>query len=94
MSMTSGMVAIGISSYVLINDPATVKQTPQLSDNMSKLALIAANLYIIFFNASWRLVTWMIQLATIIAKINSNLNFNTYLEPNLFEYHFSHRSIR
>ncbi|MEL7004414.1 MAG: sugar porter family MFS transporter [Bacteroidota bacterium] len=59
MSITLALVVVAFSSGALVNDPVTGEQTLQLSDNMGKLALIAANLYVVFFNASWGPVMWV-----------------------------------
>ena len=58
MSITLAMVVIAFSTGTLIaND--TGGTTLDLSDNMGMLALIGANLYVIFFNVSWGPVMWV-----------------------------------
>ncbi|TRX61203.1 sugar porter family MFS transporter [Fulvivirga sp. M361] len=59
MSITLAMVVIAFSSGALVTDAVTGEETLQLSDNMGMLALIAANLYVVFFNASWGPVMWV-----------------------------------
>ena len=54
MAVTLGLVAIAFASGSL--DAAGKLQ---LSDNMGVLALVAANVYVIFFNLSWGPVMWV-----------------------------------
>ena len=54
MAITLAVAAIAFSTSTL--DAAG---DPQLSDTMGPLALIAANLYVIFFNFSWGPVMWV-----------------------------------
>ena len=54
MAVTLGLVAFAFSTGSL--DAAGKLQ---LSDDMGVLALVAANLYVIFFNASWGPVMWV-----------------------------------
>ncbi|MFY0625510.1 MAG: sugar porter family MFS transporter [Reichenbachiella sp.] len=55
MAITLALVAFSFSTGVL--DMATDKL--ELSDNMGVLALVSANLYVIFFNFSWGPVMWV-----------------------------------
>ncbi|GAB3344091.1 sugar porter family MFS transporter [Marilutibacter aestuarii] len=54
MAVTLGLVAVAFASGEL--DGAG---TLQLSDGMGVLALVAANLYVVFFNMSWGPVMWI-----------------------------------
>jgi SP family sugar:H+ symporter-like MFS transporter len=54
MSITLAAVVFAFSTGSL-----TADNTLALSDGMGKLALIAANLYVIFFNFSWGPVMWV-----------------------------------
>ena len=54
MSVTLTLVVSAFATGSLSSD-----NTLALSDNMGKLALIAANLYVIFFNFSWGPVMWV-----------------------------------
>lgn len=58
MSITLGLVVIAFSTGELVTGPSG-NTTLDLSDNMGMLALIAANLYVIFFNFSWGPVMWV-----------------------------------
>ncbi len=53
MSVTLGLVAIAFSQGVLQNGVLN------LSDNLGVLALVSANLYVVFFNFSWGPVMWV-----------------------------------
>lgn len=58
MSITLAMVVIAFSTGTLIvNDSGGT--TLDLTDNMGMLALISANLYVVFFNVSWGPVMWV-----------------------------------
>ncbi len=59
MSVTLGLLVVAFVSGSLVIDPATGKTTLELSDSMGVLALISANLYVIFFNFSWGPVMWI-----------------------------------
>ncbi|MEO9477060.1 MAG: sugar porter family MFS transporter [Cyclobacteriaceae bacterium] len=58
-----GSVGMSIALALLVFSFATgsldANNTLQLSDNMGALALVAANLYVIFFNFSWGPVMWV-----------------------------------
>lgn len=54
MSITLALVVIAFSTGSLSAD-----NTLELSDSMGVLALVAANLYVIFFNFSWGPVMWV-----------------------------------
>lgn len=54
MTLTLALVVVAFSTGSLDSD-----NTLQLSDNMGILALIAANLYVVFFNFSWGPVMWV-----------------------------------
>ena len=54
MAITLGMMVISFANGTLMPD-----KTLELSDNMGFLALIGANLYVIFFNFSWGPVMWV-----------------------------------
>ncbi|MBO6575942.1 MAG: sugar porter family MFS transporter [Rhodothermales bacterium] len=54
MAVTLGLVAVAFSTGTL-----DASGTLQLSDGMGVLALIAANAYVVFFNASWGPVMWV-----------------------------------
>ncbi len=53
MSVTLGLMVIALSSGQLVDGQLT------LSDNMGKLALVALNSYVVFFNLSWGPVMWV-----------------------------------
>ena len=53
MAVTLGLVTLAFASGSLVDGKL------QLSDGMGVLALVAANLYVIFFNASWGPVMWV-----------------------------------
>jgi SP family sugar:H+ symporter-like MFS transporter len=55
MAVTLGIAAIAFSTATF--DPEANKVV--LSDNMGVLALVSANLYVVFFNASWGPVMWV-----------------------------------
>ncbi len=59
MSITLALVVIAFTSGSLVADPVTGEESLQLSDAMGMLALIAANAYVVFFNASWGPVMWV-----------------------------------
>lgn len=59
MSITLALVVIAFTSGSLVADPITGEKSLQLSDAMGMLALIAANAYVVFFNASWGPVMWV-----------------------------------
>nr|WP_289847888.1 sugar porter family MFS transporter [Reichenbachiella agariperforans] len=59
MSITLILVVVAFASGSLVADPVTGNETLALSDSMGVLALIAANLYVIFFNFSWGPVMWV-----------------------------------
>jgi MFS transporter, SP family, sugar:H+ symporter len=59
MSISLVLVVIAFSSGSMVTDPATGAETLKLSDAMGMLALIAANAYVVFFNASWGPVMWV-----------------------------------
>ncbi|MCV9385208.1 sugar porter family MFS transporter [Reichenbachiella sp. ABR2-5] len=59
MSITLALVVVAFTSGSLVTNPETGDTTLQLSDSMGMLALIAANLYVVFFNASWGPVMWV-----------------------------------
>ncbi|MFY0653827.1 MAG: sugar porter family MFS transporter [Cyclobacteriaceae bacterium] len=59
MSITLFLVVIAFSTGMLVTDPTTGAKTLDLSDSMGMLALISANLYVIFFNFSWGPVMWV-----------------------------------
>jgi MFS transporter, SP family, sugar:H+ symporter len=52
MAITLGVMAICFSTASMVDG------TLQLSDQVGLVALIAANLYVMFFNASWGPVMW------------------------------------
>lgn len=54
MSITLALVVVAFSTGSLDSS-----NTLQLSDNMGVLALVAANLYVVFFNFSWGPVMWV-----------------------------------
>lgn len=54
MSITLGLLVVSFSTGTLSAD-----NTLELSDSMGVLALVAANLYVIFFNFSWGPVMWV-----------------------------------
>ena len=54
MAVTLGLCAAAFSTATL-NASGNIS----LSDNMGALALVAANLYVVFFNASWGPVMWV-----------------------------------
>lgn len=54
MTIALALVVVAFSTGSLDSD-----NTLQLSDNMGILALIAANLYVVFFNFSWGPVMWV-----------------------------------
>ena len=54
MAVTLGLVTIAFATGTL-----DASGTLQLSDSMGVLALIAANAYVVFFNASWGPVMWV-----------------------------------
>ncbi len=54
MAVTLGLCAVAFASATL-----DANGQPQLSDSMGTLALISANLYVIFFNVSWGPVMWV-----------------------------------
>lgn len=54
MSVALGLVAIAFSQGTLLEDGVL-----NLSDNLGVMALISANLYVIFFNFSWGPVMWV-----------------------------------
>lgn len=53
MAVTLGLVTLAFASGTLVDGKL------ELSDNMGVLALVAANLYVIFFNMSWGPVMWV-----------------------------------
>ncbi|HUG46397.1 MAG TPA: sugar porter family MFS transporter [Sphingomicrobium sp.] len=53
MAVTLGLMAIAFSTGSLVGG------TLELSDNAGALALVSANLYVIFFNFSWGPVMWV-----------------------------------
>ncbi len=53
MSVTLGLMVIALSSGQLTDGQLI------LSDNMGKLALVAGNAYVVFFNLSWGPVMWV-----------------------------------
>lgn len=53
MSVTLGLMVIALSSGQLVDGQLI------LSDNMGKLALVAGNAYVVFFNLSWGPVMWV-----------------------------------
>ncbi|MEM9337866.1 MAG: sugar porter family MFS transporter [Bacteroidota bacterium] len=57
MSITLALVVVAFSTGVLVTVEG--KTTLDLSDNMGALALVSANLYVIFFNFSWGPVMWV-----------------------------------
>jgi len=59
MSITLALVVVAFTSGSLVADPVTGAKTLQLSDAMGMLALISANAYVVFFNASWGPVMWV-----------------------------------
>lgn len=59
MSITLALVVVAFTSGSLVADPVTGAKTLELSDAMGMLALIAANAYVVFFNASWGPVMWV-----------------------------------
>lgn len=59
MSITLALVVVAFATGSLVTDPTTGVETLQLSDAMGMLALIAANAYVVFFNASWGPVMWV-----------------------------------
>ena len=59
MSISLVLVVIAFSSGSMVTDVATGAETLKLSDAMGMLALIAANAYVVFFNASWGPVMWV-----------------------------------
>ncbi|MEM6641813.1 MAG: sugar porter family MFS transporter [Bacteroidota bacterium] len=54
MSISLGLVAVAFSTGSL-----SVNQTLELEGNMGLVALISANVYVIFFNLSWGPVMWV-----------------------------------
>jgi SP family sugar:H+ symporter-like MFS transporter len=54
MSITLALVVVAFSTGSLASN-----NTLELSDSMGILALVAANLYVIFFNFSWGPVMWV-----------------------------------
>jgi SP family sugar:H+ symporter-like MFS transporter len=54
MSITLALVVLAFSTGSLLEN-----NTLELSDSMGILALIAANLYVVFFNFSWGPVMWV-----------------------------------
>lgn len=58
MSITLALVAISFSTGSLVTG-ADGGTTLELSDSMGVLALVGANLYVIFFNFSWGPVMWV-----------------------------------
>ncbi|WP_075187113.1 sugar porter family MFS transporter [Teredinibacter haidensis] len=54
MAATLGLCAIAFSTASL-----DAEGSVSLSDNMGILALVAANLYVVFFNASWGPIMWV-----------------------------------
>ena len=58
MAVTLGLVAIAFSTGTLEHDQVGPGKLV-LSDNMGVLALVAANVYVIFFNLSWGPVMWV-----------------------------------
>ncbi len=58
MAITLGLAVVAFSTGSLVTD-AGGNTTLELSDSMGTLALIAANVYVIFFNASWGPVMWV-----------------------------------
>jgi len=59
MSITLALVVFAFATGSLVADPVTGEETLQLSDAMGMMALIAANAYVVFFNASWGPVMWV-----------------------------------
>lgn len=58
MSITLALVVYAFTTGSMVSD-ASGAETLQLSDAMGKLALIAANAYVVFFNFSWGPVMWV-----------------------------------
>lgn len=58
MSIALALVVVAFSSGSMVAD-ASGAETLKLSDAMGMLALVAANLYVIFFNFSWGPVMWV-----------------------------------
>ena len=54
MAITLSLMAFAFSTATL-----GVDGSPELSDAMGRLALVSANLYVIFFNGSWGPVMWV-----------------------------------
>jgi MFS transporter, SP family, sugar:H+ symporter len=59
MSITLALVVVAFASGSMVTDPVTNAKTLSLSDSMGVLALVSANLYVIFFNFSWGPVMWV-----------------------------------
>ncbi len=59
MSITLGLAAVAFSTGMLVTNPDSGSITLELSDNMGKLALVSANLYVVCFNFSWGPVMWV-----------------------------------
>lgn len=59
MSVTLALAVVAFSTGSLVANPETGNTTLELSDSMGALALIAANVYVIFFNFSWGPVMWV-----------------------------------
>ncbi|MGL1888030.1 MAG: sugar porter family MFS transporter [Reichenbachiella sp.] len=58
MSVALALVVVAFSSGSMVADAAG-DETLALSDSMGVLALIAANVYVVFFNFSWGPVMWV-----------------------------------
>lgn len=58
MSITLALLVVAFSTGTLVTNTAG-NSTLELSDSMGILALIGANLYVIFFNFSWGPVMWV-----------------------------------
>lgn len=58
MAVTLGLVTLAFASGTLVHDQMGPGKLV-LSDNMGVLALVAANLYVVFFNMSWGPVMWV-----------------------------------
>jgi MFS transporter, SP family, sugar:H+ symporter len=52
-------ITLILVAYAFSGAPVDAKGNLMLSNNMGILALVAANLYVVFFNMSWGPVTWI-----------------------------------
>src|SRR5690606_14620029 len=52
-------ITLGLVAFAFAGAPLDASGNLMLSDDMGKLALVAANLYVIFFNVSWGPVMWI-----------------------------------